>query len=416
MGVKYFGATFERIGASPLLLCMQPEIPQLVVQHNALVNARFSFSILETRLFLALLARVNRRDANFSVCRIPVVELAANSSSNTIYAEVDKMTKKMASRVLHIEVLGPNGERIKQPDRMNRPLMYQCDYIKSEGIVEARFSDGVREYLLDLRHNFTQAQLPQLLLMRSTYSHRIYWLIKEYAQLGRTHREITLSELRSVLGLTTEYVNRFDHFSARVLFPAQEELATAGLFITMEFIRRGKAVYSIRFNFAAAANALAPAAPAENSWQALLLDIGVSNKSLPAIQAKLDAGDYPEGYIRYVVEDIEGQVATGKVKKVAGAVFVALTEGYLLPAYKKSQQPRSAAAKSKPEAKAKFDKSGASLAGLRKTLISKLDDARGTLKFVSTASVYTADSRPAAIQNVQDTIGTLEKRLAALST
>ena len=62
------------------------------------------------------------------------------------------MAKKLAARVLHIEVLGPNGERIKQPDRMNRPLMYQCDYIKSEGVVEARFSNGVREYLLDLRH------------------------------------------------------------------------------------------------------------------------------------------------------------------------------------------------------------------------------------------------------------------------
>lgn len=403
-----------RLRASPLLLCMQPEAPQLVAQHNALVNARFSFSVLETRLFLALLSRVNRRDPNFSVCRIPVLELAANSSSNTIYAEVDKMTKTMAARVLHIEVLGPDGERIKEPDRMNRPLMYQCDYIKSAGVVEARFSNGVREYLLDLRHNFTQAQLPQLLLMRSAYSHRIYWLIKEYAQQGRTQREITLSELRSVLGLTTEYVNRFDHFSVRVLFPAQEELANAGLFITMDFIRRGRAVYSILFGFAAAINALVPVAPEEDSWEALLLDIGVSNKSLPAIQAKLDDGDYAEGYIRFVVEHIEGQAAVGKEKKIAGAVFTALTEGYLLPVYKKLQQPRSAAAKSKPGAKAKFDKSGTSFVGMRKTLISDLEDARGTLEFVSTATIYTADSRPAAIQSVQDKIATLEKQLAAL--
>lgn len=114
------------------------------------------------------------------------------------------------------------------------------------------------------------------------------------------------------------------------------------------------------------------------------------------------------------MENIEGQVATGKVKNVAGAIFVALTEGYLLPVYKKSQQLRSAAAKSKPEAKAKFDKSGTSLAGMRKTLISQLEDARVTLEFVSTAPIYTADSRPVAIQSMQDKIGTLEKQLAAL--
>jgi plasmid replication initiation protein len=132
---------------------MQPELLPLVVQHNALVNARFSFSTLETRLFLALLVRINRGDTSFSVYRIPVKELAPDSNSNALYADVDEMTKKLAARVLHIEVLGPNGERVKQPDRINRPLMYQCDYIKSEGVVEARFSDGVRDYLLELRHN-----------------------------------------------------------------------------------------------------------------------------------------------------------------------------------------------------------------------------------------------------------------------
>lgn len=103
--------------------------------------------------------------------------------------EVDETTKKLALRVLHIEVIEPDGGRIKQPDRMNRPLMYQYDYNKSEGVVEARFNNGVPEYLLNLRQNFTQPQLPQLLLMRSAASHRIYWLVKEYAQQKKTHRE-----------------------------------------------------------------------------------------------------------------------------------------------------------------------------------------------------------------------------------
>ena len=176
---------------------MQPEIQPLLVQQNALVNARFTFSTLETLLFLALLLRISRGDTTFALCRIPIKELAPDSHSNTLYAEVDEMAKKLASRVPHIEVLEPNGERIKQPDRMNRPLMYQCDYIKSEAVVEARFSNRVRKYLLDLRHNFTQAQLPQLLLIRSAASHRIYWLVKEYAQQSKTHREITVTEWRA---------------------------------------------------------------------------------------------------------------------------------------------------------------------------------------------------------------------------
>ena len=393
---------------------MQPELLPLVVQHNALVNARFSFSTLETRLFLALLVRVNRGDIAFDVCRIPIKELSPDSHSNALYADVDEMTKKLAARVLHIEVLGPNGERVKQPDRINRPLMYQCDYIKSEGVVEARFSDGVRDYLLDLRHNFTQAQLPQLLLIRSAASHRIYWLVKEYAQQGKTQREVEVSELRNLLGLTTEYANRFDHFKTRVLDRAQAELATTDLPITLEFIRRGKAVHTIRFLFAATAMALPTAVPDADSWQALLLKAGISIKSLAAIQAKLEAGDYAEGYIRYVEIAIEAQVVAGKVKKLAGAVFKALTESYLLPAYEKLQQPKPVIAKSKPGAKTKFTKSGTSLAGVRKRLTSDLEDAHGTLKFVTSSTAYTGDTRPAAIQSVKAKIDSLEEQLAKL--
>jgi hypothetical protein len=394
---------------------MNPDPQPLVVQHNALVNARFSFSTLETRLFLALLVRINRGDTTFSVCRIPVKELSPDSINNALYAEVDEMAKKLATRVLHIEVLGPNGERIKQPDRMNRPLMYQCDYIKSEGVVEARFSEGVREYLLDLRHNFTQAQLPQLLLIRSPASHRIYWLVKEYAQQGKTYRDIDVSELRKVLGLTTEYANRFDHFKARVLDRAQAELATTDVPITMEFFRQGKAVRTIRFHFASTTKTLALATPEEGSWQALLIKTGIAEKSLPAIQAKLDAGDYSEGYIRYVLATVEAQVSTGKIKKLAGAVFKALTDNYLLPSYEK-QQSQPSTTKSKSTGKTKFTKSGTSVVGEQNRLCSDLEDARGTRNFVTSSPIYTDETRPVALQSIQDKIASLEKQLAALDS
>lgn len=393
---------------------MQPERQPVVVQHNALVNARFSFSMLETRLFLALLVRINRGDTAFAVCRIPVKELSPDSSSNALYADVDQMAKKLAMRVLHIELLGPDGERAKQPDRMNRPLMYQCDYIKSEGVVEAKFSEGVREYLLDLRHNFTQALLSQLLLIRSPASHRIYWLVKEYAQQGKTQREVTVTQLRNVLGLTTEYAGRFDHFKARVLDRAQAELAGTDVPITLNFVRQGKAVHTIRFLFASTVKTLL-ATPDENSWQALLLRTGVAGTSLPTIQARLSAGDYPEGYIRYVVTTVQDQVAAGKVKKLAGAVFKALTDGYLLPAYKKLQQPQPGPAQSRNVAKAKFTASGLSIAGERSRLHSELTDAHGTLKFVTSSDVYTNETRPMALQRVHDKITSLEAQLTALA-
>lgn len=256
-----------------------------------------------------------------------------------------------------------------------------------------------------MRHNFTQAQLPQLLAIRSAASHRIYWLVKEYAQQGKTHRDVTVSELRHVLGLTTEYVNRFDHFKTRVLDRAQAELALTDLPITLEFIRRGKAVHTIRFRFAATVRASPGPTPDAGSWQALLLQTGISGKSLASIQAKLEAGDYAEGYIPFVVR---------KVQRPAGAVFKALTKGYLLPAYEKLQQPKPVRPKHPHEAKPKFTKSGTSLSGARKRLSSELEDAYGSLNFVTSSEFYTAETRPAAIQEVQATIHRLQQQLAQL--
>ena len=44
---------------------------------------------------------------------------------------------------------------------------------------------------------------------------------------------------------------------------------------------------------------------------------------------------YDEGYISFVLQTVRAKVLQGKVKKEGGAVFKALTEGYLLEEYRK---------------------------------------------------------------------------------
>jgi hypothetical protein len=47
----------------------------MVAQHNDLIRARYDMSLLESRLFVCLLGRIDRKDKNFVLCRIPVSEL-----------------------------------------------------------------------------------------------------------------------------------------------------------------------------------------------------------------------------------------------------------------------------------------------------------------------------------------------------
>ena len=376
-----------------------PVAHPLVVQHNALVNARFDLNTTESRLFLALLARVQREDSSFAKCQISAREIMGATASNSIYEKVRKMLKDFTGRTLLIEKLGDDGWPLKKPGFTVIPLLAYATYIEGEGMIEAQFNDLLRDYLLELRDNFTKAQLTELLKLKSSSSYRIYWLLREYATFGK--RTIRLDELKAILGLSEEY-DRFNNFRARVLERAREELDQTDLPFTYEAIKQGREVTEIRFLFRAGGTATAlPAAPA-TEWATAVLAAGVSATSLATIQGRLTAGDYDEGYIHFVIASVRAQVKAGKVKKEGGAVFKALTDGYQLSAYQKALQAP-AKAKLKPAVLARYKK-----------LESELDDARISLDFVQTAVIYTDETRPPAIERVQLIITNLEKQLAQL--
>lgn len=388
---------------SPTLLVLTPDA--LAVQHNALVNARFALGTLEMRLFLAMLGRIGRFDTAFIECHIPVRELAPEGSVNVPYSEVAAMVKQFTRRALDIEKLGPEGRRQKEPDFISIPLMSFASYSKSEGIVVSQFNDAIRSYLLQLRDNFTKAELKHLHKLKSVSSHRLYWLLKEYAAFGR--RTVSLSELRNLLGLTTEYEGRFDHFRARVLNRAQQELQETDMPFTYEMVRQGKSVSEIRFLFTPGTSILVQEADSVGEeWETALLAIGISNKSIIQIKTQLASGYYSEGYIAFVIERMDEQVRLGKITKQAGAIYKALTEGYLLADYERAQKKTKIATQPKQIRTSRQ----------KQKIQGELDEAYNSLSWLrkhDTVTAYTVknpENPGLYLQHIEDA----EKRIAVL--
>lgn len=380
----------------------EPVVHPLVVQHNALVNARFDLNTIESRLFLALLARCTRDDTAFAKCRVSVAEIMAASGSNRRYDQVRKMLKDFAGRTLLVEKLDVQGRPKKNPGYVVLPLLAYAEYIDGEGVIEARFNDLLLPYLLELRDNFTKAQLTELLKLKSASSYRIYWLLREYATFGK--RTIKLEELKAILGLDEEY-DRFDNFKVRVLERAKAELAATDLPFTYETVKTGRIVTDVCFFFQPSGQALAEVPAIELvEWEQALVAVGVAVASLAAVRTRLSAGDYDEGYVHYVLATVRSQVKVGKVKKESGAVFKALTDGYLLPAYRKSQLP---------PASAKM-KASPALAAKRKKLLSELDEQRNSLEWAKTAIIYTDETRPEVLTRISGLIVALEHQLNSL--
>ncbi len=333
-----------------LFASTKPEpVSKLVVQRNDLINARFALTTLEMRLFMAMLARIDREDTEFQEMSIPVTEVVALSGrrpSGNDYQQLKDMCALLASRVIYVE--RPSKKKSKRagqvvedaPSFSNTPLMAYADYSSEERALVVRFNDRVREHLLQLNEgNFTQAQLMQLLKLKSAHSYRIYWLLKQYGSFGT--RTIRVDELKRVLDLEGQY-KQFPLFKLRVLDRSQHELGQTNLAFQYDLIRgKGNAVEEIRFRFApVASEVLLPSLPATAEWQKALLEVGVSASSIVAIGDLIEKGEAEPGYVQYVVQQQRLKSGQGKIKSLAGAVFTAVTKGHLAEEYRKAQQLR----------------------------------------------------------------------------
>jgi len=338
---------------------------KIVAQHNALVNARFSFVPLQMRLFLALLARISLDDTEFKEHVIPVSELLFERHGGSAYQQLDEMCDDITSFKLYIEILEDGTrKRRRRPKYDYIPLMAKAGYDGDMGGIVAAFNPLIRPYLLQLREsgNFTLADLDELRKLKSPSSVRIYWLLKEYSDFGQ--RTVTPEQLRFMLNIAENEYPRFSNFKARILDRAQLELARTDMPFTYELERRNQLVQRIKFLFGyntsnTGSDELAEIQDDQNveqiglsqhsenvgrtltdepAWVQALRLIGVSLRSIKQITQQLEAKEYPLEYVDFVLSRIGKQHQLGKVKKPAGAVYKALVEKYLLEEYLAGQQ------------------------------------------------------------------------------
>lgn len=398
----------------------EPPAAKIVVQHNALVNARFDLSTVEMRLFMAMLSRIGRDDDEFREMLVPITEVVALSGrrpSVKDYQQVEAMCDQLVSRVLHIERPAAGGRRRRgrkdgaldgaTPDFDKLPLMAYAKYRGAEGALKVRFNDEVMPYLLQLQKNFTKAQVVQLLKLKSPHSYRIYWLLKEYATFGT--RTLGVDELKSILSLDGQY-KQFPLFKLRVLDKAQQELSRTDLPFEYELLRQGgKRVTHIRFTFQPLAVLVAAEAAGEQlpEWHRQLLELGLAASSLDTLVELVEQGTVVPEYVAYVIRVQREKHQAGKLKSLPGAVFAAVTKRQLLGEFE-AQRARAVSPPSR------IIRSRPAVAPRRDKLLNELEDARTSLRFVRTATSYTEEARAVAMAEVEARIAKVKAQLQAM--
>lgn len=226
---------------------MKNQSPPIVIQSNKLTEARYTLTITEQRLVLFLLSKIRPEDEDFKDYEIKVSDFKdlLGIQSKAVYGQMKDILKRLASRTVYIERNG--GFLISH-------WFSSAEYIPHDGVVRISLDQKLKPYLIQLKEQFTKYRLFVIAQFQSTYTVRMYMLLKQYQAIG--YREFDLQELREILGIADDTYPDFKRFRARVINQAQKELGKknkeghylSDINFELVPIRTGRKITRLRFN------------------------------------------------------------------------------------------------------------------------------------------------------------------------
>ena len=213
----------------------------VVKKSNALARASWSVkSVYEPRLVALVASRVRADDQDFQDYEIPLSELLGCSGDGRTRQMVAEVVEGLLGRVLTLP--RPNGWA-----KCN--VFSWCEYDSKAGCIRARFDPGLKDHYLGLQSHFTQYSLMEFLLLPSTYSQRLFEVLKSWSSLPEA--VIDLSDLFQMLDVP-QSMQRYPDFRCYVLEKAYKDITSkTALRYDWEPIKQGRAVAAIRFTFGA---------------------------------------------------------------------------------------------------------------------------------------------------------------------
>jgi Initiator Replication protein len=196
--------------------------PELVVLRNPVARAKFGLSLVQTKFLFEVLAffkdHPEKRFARFYM-RDYLHKLGVSSNN---FREYVRQVEDMRRRDINI----PRSDNMKGINFIGVSLFSSAEYRLDEngdGYIEIEVSDKLKPYFLEIaKGDFFYYHILNTRVLRSTYSIKLYLLLKSYRRFGKL--EIPLEELRGILEINDDEYLQYKNFKARVLETARLEM------------------------------------------------------------------------------------------------------------------------------------------------------------------------------------------------
>ncbi len=209
----------------------------IITQDFPLINAKYKLNSSEIKFILTVISKIDSvKDEVMKEYIIKVSDLENKLKVEQNTTRLKQFSRKLMSKPLEIST--DNGFIIFN-------WFSKIHYYEKERLFKVKIDEDLKPYLLQLKERFTSYNLLYILPLQSTYSVRIYQLLKEYEKLKK--RYFTVEKLQDILQVPKSY-KRYDNFKRKVLQVAEKELLEhTDIYFNIEEEKEGRKVSRLIF-------------------------------------------------------------------------------------------------------------------------------------------------------------------------
>lgn len=222
----------------------------LIVSSNALIEAKYDFTLWQKRVFVYMITCIEKSDKDFKPLRIWIKDLInfyGVEDGETTYSIIRSVPTELLNKKMVIPYQTTEGYMRERIANIFSAIDNPKDNKDQNQYIELKFNDDLKPELLALKERFTKYYRENVIYLNSVYSFRMYEILKSWQPFGN-RKKISIERLKYMLAAENKYKLNHD-FKRFVLDKAMKDL-TEFCDITFSYreIKQGKKVAEIEFD------------------------------------------------------------------------------------------------------------------------------------------------------------------------
>lgn len=219
-----------------------------VVQANTLIGGKQALKLNSAKLIRSAIMQVVRDDEELKPYIITIKDLAEllGVPTSNIYRDIEDITDDIISNPVYVRI----EDRGKTTRFIKIPWVTRCEY-KSDVGVALKLNEELKPFLINLRNNYTQYTLQEILAMKSVYAIRIFELLESKIMSKTLPRDgvyidISVQQIRECCDCEDKYP-AFGSLKAKVIEKAVTEINKVTMYrVSYTYIKEGRSVVGIK--------------------------------------------------------------------------------------------------------------------------------------------------------------------------